>query len=122
MVDFKVVLFRDNKGHCPVDEYIKKLSPTQQDKVFAFIKRLQEMGFNLRRPTGDYLGDKTGLYELRPARHRILYYFHARKYIVLLHAFLKTTDEIQESDIEQASFRKEICEVMFKHDQIDVGE
>ncbi len=122
MTAFKVIFFRDNKGHCPVDEYIKKLSTIQQNKVFAYIKRLEEVGFNLRRPAGDYLGEKTGLYELRSARHRILYYFHERKYIILLHAFLKTTVEIPEAEIEKASFKKEICEVMFKHGLIDLGE
>ena len=120
MTNFKVVFFRDDKGHCPVDEYIKKIVLAQKNKVFAYIKRLEEVGFNLRRPAGDYLGEKTGLYELRPGRHRILYYFHERKIIVLLHAFLKTTAEIPESEIEKALFKKEICEVMFKHGLIDL--
>src|SRR3989338_10017955 len=103
-MSFKI-LFYQEKGHSPVEAYIHNLDQTQQNKVFAAFKRLEEEGYNLRRPLADSLGAKTGLYELRPGRHRILYSFHERKYIVMLHAFLKKTDELPEKDIELALVR-----------------
>lgn len=120
-MSFKI-LFYQEKGSFPVQEYLRSLDETQQNKIFAALKRLEEEGYNLRRPLGDSLGSKTGLYELRPGRHRILYSFHERKYIVLLHAFLKKTDEIPEKDIELALVRKEMCEVWFKHGMIEREE
>ncbi|MBN1585901.1 MAG: type II toxin-antitoxin system RelE/ParE family toxin [Candidatus Omnitrophica bacterium] len=118
---YKIIFFVDTKGACPVEEYMEKLSAPQQDKVFAYLRRLQEVGPQLKRPAGDYLGGKIKLYELRPGRHRILYYFHGKN-IVLLHAFLKKTDEIPKKDIELALFRKDICEVQFKHGRIETGD
>jgi phage-related protein len=121
-VEFKVLFFADHKGFYPVQQYIRNLTAQEQDKVFAAIQRLEEEGYRLRRPTADSIGGKTGLYELRPARHRILYYFQDRKYVILLHAFLKRTDEIPQKEIDLALFRKEICEVQFKHREIDLDE
>ena len=73
----------------------------------------------MRRPFADYLGEKTGLYELRPGRHRVLYFFYIRNKVVLLHAFLKKTNTIPERDIEIALHRKEICEVPLKFNKVD---
>ena len=119
---FKVVFFADHKGFYPVQQYIQNLTIQEQDKVFAAIQRLEEEGYQLRRPTADSIGGKTGLYELRPGRHRILYYFQDRKYVILLHAFLKRTDEIPQKEIDLALYRKEIAEVQFKHGEIDLDE
>jgi len=119
---FTVAFFRTENGESPVETYIDNLSEPQKNKVFAYIMRLEEVGYELKRPTGDYLGDKTGLYELRPGRHRIVYYFYARRYIVLLHAFLKRTDEIPVSEIKIALRRKEDCESMMRHKQVDLND
>ena len=116
------ILFYQEKGSFPVQEYIKALDEPQQNKIFAALKRLEEEGYNLRRPLADSLGSKTGLYELRPGRHRILYSFHERRCVVLLHVFLKKTDAIPQKDIELALVRKEMCEVWFKHGMIGTEE
>ncbi len=120
-MNFKI-LFYQEKGRFLVQEYIQTFDEMQQNKIFAALKRLEEEGYNLRRPLADSLGNKTGLYELRPGRHRILYSFHERKHIVLLHAFLKRTEEIPVKDVETASVRKEMCEVWFKHGMIESEE
>ena len=103
---FEVVLYKDDKSNSPVREYIEGLSKKQQNKVLAYIDRLAEFGFNLKRPTADSLGGGLGLYELRPDRHRILYFFHRRTETVLLHAFLKRTNEIPQREIEIVLKRK----------------
>ena len=103
---FKVIFYKDDKGNSPVREYIESLSEKQQNKILAYIDRLAEFGFNLKRPTADSLGGGLGLYELRPDRHRILYLFHRRTEAILLHAFLKRTDDIPQKEIEIALKRK----------------
>ncbi len=103
---FEVIFYKDEKGYSPVREYIESLPEKQQNKVLAYIDRLAECGFSLKRPTADSLGDRLGLYELRPDRHRVLYFFHRRTEAILLHAFLKRSDEIPQRDIEIALKRK----------------
>lgn len=103
---FEIILYQNDKGWSPIREYISSLSKKQQNKVIAYMDRLAQFGFNLKRPTADSLGAGLGLYELRPDRHRILYFFHERTQIVLLHAFLKRTEDILQRDIEIALKRK----------------
>ena len=118
-MNYRVIFYKDVKGNTPVEDYLFSLPKAEQDKCLAFIKRITEEGPHLRRPTADYLGGKSKLYELRPGRHRYLYYFHD-KTVVLLHAFLKKTSEIPVEDIDEAEYRKEICEVLFAHGRITV--
>ena len=103
---FEVILYKDEKDHSPVNEYLSSLPQKQQDKVIAYVDRLAQFGFNLKRPTADSLGGGLGLYELRPDRNRVLYCFHRRTQVILLHAFLKRTDGIPQREIEIALKRK----------------
>ena len=103
---FEIILYKDDQGFSPVGDYIGSLTKKQQNKVFAYADRLGQFGFNLKRPAADNLGGGLGLYELRPDRHRILYFFHHRSEIILVHAFLKRTDEIPHKEIKIALKRK----------------
>ena len=121
-MNFEVLYFVDEKGNAPVRGYLKALPSPEKAKVYAYLKHLSDAGYNMRRPFADYMGDKTGLYELRPGRHRVLYFFLVRNKVILLHAFLKKTDEIPKRDIELAFHRKEICEVLLKYHKVDFEE
>lgn len=119
---YEIFYFEDDKEKTPVREYILRLPSAERAKVFAFLDHLAQVGPKMRRPMADYMGDKTGLYELRPGRHRVIYFYFERDNIILLHAFLKKTDKIPKKDLEIALFRKEICEVLAKFNQIDFEE
>jgi phage-related protein len=67
----------------------------------------------------DYLGDRTGLYELRPSPHRVIYYYFEKGKIVLVHALRKRSDRLPKPELEKAAFNKEVSEIYVKHDMID---
>lgn len=121
-MNFEVLYFVDEKGNAPVQEYMKRLPTNEKSKVYAYLKHLSDVGYKMRRPFADSLGAKTGLYELRPGRHRILYFFFIRNKVILLRALMKKTDAIPERDIEIALQRKEICEVFHKYHKVDFNE
>jgi len=75
----------------------------ERDRCFEYIAYLDEMGKAVRRPVGDYLGNK--LYELRPKQTRILYFFMLKDCAVLVHAFRKKTNAVSERDIKLATKR-----------------
>lgn len=120
-MNFDVLYFVNEKGDAPVRDYVKKLPDPDRATAYAYLKHLSDVGYKIRRPFGDYMGGKTGLYELRPGRHRIIYFFLVKNKIILLHVFLKKTDAIPEKDIDVALSRKEICEVLMKYDKVDFG-
>ena len=94
----------------------------EKAKAFAFINFLSEVGYKVRRPFADYLGDQTGLYELRPKPSRVIYFFCDKNKIVLLHAFIKKTKAIPEKDLKIALDRKENCDVLFKFNKAEFEE
>ena len=94
------VYYMDQKGRNPVWSFIASLSLDERNKCFEYIAYLEEVGEQIRRPVGDYLGGK--LYELRPKQTRIIYFFMLRNYAVLLHAFRKTSNAIPAAEIKIA--------------------
>jgi len=61
-----LVFFREADGLCPVWNWLSDLrakNPRAYAKCVVRIRRLAEMGYELRRPEADFLRD--GIYELR---------------------------------------------------------
>ena len=121
-MSFEIYYFADEKGIEPVRDYLKNLTEPDRAKVYAYLHHLSEVGYQLRRPHGDYLGGQTELYEIRPGRNRILYFFIHRNKIILLHAFLKKTQEIPEKEMKIAMKRKEACKVLLKFNAVEFDE
>ena len=75
------------------------------------VRRLVELGHELRRPEADLL--REGIYELRArlgtVNYRILYFFHGRNVAVLAHAMTKE-NEIPAVEINRAVERKRAFE------------
>ena len=117
--NFEIYYYVDEKGNAPVREYLLELPDGQKAKVFAFINFLSESGYNVRRPFGDYLGDQTGLYELRPKPSRVIYFFCHKNKIVLLHSFIKRTKMIEKRDMKIALDRKENCDILLKFNRAE---
>lgn len=101
----KVVYYVDERGGNPVWEFIIALPPAERNKCFEYIAYLEAVGEEVRRPVGDYLGNK--LYELRPKASRILYFFMLKDYAVLVHALRKKTDAIPVGEMKTALVRME---------------
>ena len=110
MPQTRLLFFRNADGAAPVWEWLKELrtsSPKAYAKCLVRIRRLVELGHELRRPEADLLRD--GIYELRArlgtVNYRILYFFHGRNVAVLAHAMTKE-NEIPVVEINRAVERK----------------
>jgi hypothetical protein len=106
-----VVFFRDEVGKVPVVEWLRALRRTDRKayaKCVVRIRRLAEMGHELRRPEADFLRD--GIYELRMKKgrvnYRILYFFHGSQVAILGHALTKE-GVVPAPEIERTIKRKE---------------
>jgi hypothetical protein len=80
----KVTMFQERDGTVPLIEWLDKLPEKVQDKCLVKIQRLEEQGYELRRPEADTLRD--GIHELRVAfrgmQYRMLYFFHGQQAII----------------------------------------
>lgn len=114
-----VVYYIDDRQGNPVWDFINALPAEERDKCFEYIAYLEKMGEQVRRPVGDYLGNK--LYELRPKQTRIIYFFTLNDYAVLVHAFRKKTTVIPEKEMRTAQRRMNDFIHRYKMGQIRLG-
>jgi phage-related protein len=103
-----VVFFQERMGKTPpLIEWLDGLPSKAQAKCLARLKRLEDLGHELRRPEADYLRD--GIYELRASfqgiHYRMLYFFHGRAAVVVSHGLTKK-QEVPASEIDQALHAK----------------
>ncbi len=110
MPQTRLLFFRSAEGSAPAWEWLKDLRANNHKayaKCAIRIRRLAEMGHELRRPEADLLRD--GIYELRArlgtVNYRILYFFHGRDVAVLANAITKE-NEIPVIEINRALERK----------------
>jgi phage-related protein len=106
----ELVFYKDDDGTVPVREWLQALQRQNRRafaKCIARIRRLAELGHELRRPEADFLRDE--IYELRAkmghVQYRILYFFQGREIAILAHALTKK-DKVPSADIDRAVRRK----------------
>jgi phage-related protein len=102
-------LYTTDRGDSPIDEFLDGLDKKSRAKVAAYLLLLQDEGPNLKRPYADVIRGK--IRELRihysSNQFRVLYFFHVRDQIVLVHAFSKKTQQLKEKDIDLSERRME---------------
>jgi phage-related protein len=100
--------YRGAQGARPVKEFLDGLSTGAKAKLYAPHEMLAVEGNRLRFPKSRPLGE--GLFEIRVTHpegpFRVIYGFQPGRKIVLLHAFVKRTEQIPTRDLELAQARK----------------
>lgn len=108
-----IIFYEDSSGNKPVLDYLRELAQTPSKdsrirfrKFGEYIKVLQEYGTTAGEPFMKHLdGD---IWELRPARDRVLFAGVVNGGYVLLHQFEKKTQKTPPREIEQA--KRELAE------------
>ncbi len=112
MPSVAVIFFQEAERKTPpLIEWLDELPQMAQIKCLARLKRLEDLGHELRRPEADYLRD--GIYELRASlqgvHYRMLYFFHGRAAVVLTHGIVKER-EVPPREIDRAIRAKDAFE------------
>jgi phage-related protein len=113
MPQVELVLYREADGSVPLRNWLNRLPTKVRDKCLVTLRRLEELGNELRRPVADYLRD--GIYELRVrfrnVNYRMLYFFAGRRIVVVSHGLTKE-QRVPTSEIALAEKRRQA----FLHD------
>jgi phage-related protein len=87
----RVILFKEADGTVPLLNWMDELPDRVRDKCVVRLRRLAELGHELRRPEADFL--RNGVYELRVGfqgiNYRMLFFFHGNLAAVLSHGIVK---------------------------------
>jgi phage-related protein len=105
-MDWRIEYFRESSGRVPVQEFIDQLTTEEQVETMVGIDMLRTHSLTLGRPWVAPLGK--GLWELRIRSRRqirVLYFAHTGKTFVFVHAFVKKTREVPQSEIQTATRR-----------------
>ncbi|MBP7737456.1 MAG: type II toxin-antitoxin system RelE/ParE family toxin [Spirochaetes bacterium] len=101
---WNIIFYETADGKCPVEAFINSRSINNRAKIFNWLDQLETHGPNLPRPYADLLGD--GIHELRIKlsgdQIRIIYFFCYRNFIILTHAFTKSTNRVPEAEIRKS--------------------
>jgi len=99
----RLIYYRERDGVVPIIEWLTGLPRKAIAKCLVYLARLESEGYELRRPTADFLRD--GVHELRPSlagvHYRILYFFHDKDAVVVSHGLTKE-NEVPRVEIERA--------------------
>ena len=91
MAAVRILFFQEEDDSVPFLEWLGGLPAKAQAKCLARLKRLEDLGHELRRPEAEYLGE--GMHELRTQyatmNYRMLYFFYGRTAAIVSHGFAK---------------------------------
>lgn len=86
-----IVIYQEKNGQVPLLMWLDGLPTKVQDKCIEKVERLEEKGYDLKRPHCDLLEQE--IYELRAryqnVHYRILYTFVGRNIVLLSHGCTK---------------------------------
>ena len=104
---YQVWFYRDKSGREPVKEYFESLarrsdkdSRIKLNKIRDYVKILCEYGTRAGEPYVKHLAGE--IWELRPARDRVLFAAWNKNGFVLLHQFTKQTRKTPAREIKKA--------------------
>jgi hypothetical protein len=99
--------YREDDDSVPLIDWLDAIPPKAQVKCLARLKRLEDLGHELRRPEADLLRD--GIHELRVGlqgiHSRMLYFFHGRDIAIVSHGLTKER-QVPPREIDLAIERK----------------
>ncbi len=110
-----IIFFKEEGGKIPIIDWLDELPAKAQDKCLARLRRLEDLGHELRRPEADFLRD--GIHELRVGlqgiHYRMLYFFHGDTAVVISHGLLKER-VVPPCEIDRAIERKTLFKTNLK--------
>jgi len=99
-----IIFYKDSKGNEVIAEFLDSLPIKHRAKVLREIELLSEFGLKLREPHTKHISGK--LWELRVKFSsdisRVFYFVPMNNTIILLHGFVKKTNETPKSEINTA--------------------
>lgn len=106
---YTVEFYEDKDGKSEVRDYLVKLAKDartdknariNKNKIFAYIKAIEEYGTRIGQPIVKHIEDD--LWELRPLSNRIFFFYWKDNKFVLVHHYIKKSQKAPKKEIEKA--------------------
>ena len=104
-----VRFYRTQSGHCPVEEFIDRLSGAQAAKITWVLQLVEELD-TIPKQYFKKLTNTDDIWEVRVQMggntFRLLGFFDGARLVILNHAFAKKSQKVPKSEIAVAEQRK----------------
>ena len=111
---YQVIFYYDKTGRSDIVDWLDDLKKSSDknksnrinwEKTLAYIGALEKYGTRLGEPFVKHIEED--IWELRPLRNRILFFYWKDNKFVLLHHFVKQTQKTPRREIEAALRKKQ---------------
>lgn len=107
---YRIELYRQANGYSPIEELLEDLQARSHESKDARIqwKQLVRQVESLTNLGAEHMPSnitkhiEEDIWELRPGRRRVLYFYYKDNTYVLLHSFVKKTKKTPRREIEKA--------------------
>ena len=97
---FEIIFYRDKAGHSKIVEYLDELQKkskadknarVNREKILTYMSALAEYGTRIGQPIVKHIdGD---LWELRPLRNRVFFFYWKNNKFVMIHHYIKKSQK-----------------------------
>lgn len=106
---FDLIFYTDKSGHSEIIEYLDKLKDEAETnknarinrgKILSYLSALSEYGTRIGSPAVKHIDGN--LWELRPLRNRIFFFYWKDSKFVLVHHYIKKSQKAPKRELEKA--------------------
>lgn len=106
---YKIVFYRSKNGTSEIENYLDELGKNAEEnkndrinraKILSYLKTLSKYGTRIGQPTVKHIDGN--LWELRPLKNRIIFFYWKDNNFVLLHHFIKKSQKTPQKEINKA--------------------
>ena len=121
-IEYEIEFYEDSDGHSDIEDFLNVLATKatksknariQFRQISLYIELLAKNGSTLSEDIMKHLEEE--IWELRPGKNRVLYFFYRNNKYVLLHHFVKKTQKTPKREIKKA--KKEMKDYIEREDK-----
>lgn len=109
---YEIIFYHSKNGKSEIEEYLDELAVKAETsktdrinrmKILSYLYTLSQYGTRVGQPIVKHI--EGSLWELRPLKNRIFFFYWQDNKFVLLHHFIKKTQKTPPKELEQARLK-----------------
>ncbi len=106
---YDIIFYKDKRGHSEIEDYLNTLADKAKKsktdrinhtKILSYLMALSKYGTRVGSPIVKHI--EGSIWELRPLKNRIFFFYWKDDTFVLLHYFIKKSQKTPIKEIEKA--------------------
>lgn len=109
---YDIIFYHNKNGQSEIEDYLDELAVKAETsktdrinrvKILTYLNSLSQYGTRVGQPVVKHI--EGNIWELRPLRNRIFFFYWKDNKFVLLHHFIKKTQKTPSKELEQARLK-----------------